>query len=177
MLKDLVAYEKINKPLAQIALKKLSGHLWYLSEELIAFAFFDDDVSAGTKAKMITALENQGPEDPLKRVTLDHDAILSKNLEDFVTNNTHSFFSIIGVACDFLKKDVNTWNNDNDYKKCKEYVHCMKVVNDLAERGVALMEEYNRLHTTNEEQKQYLLLTVKDYRRKFPNTNKSTLTS
>jgi len=27
----------------------------------------------------------------------------------------------------------------------------MRVVNDIAERGVALMEEYNKLHTTNEE--------------------------
>lgn len=30
----------------------------------------------------------------------------------------------------------------------------MKVVNDIVEREVALMEEYNNLHTTNEEQKQ-----------------------
>lgn len=51
----------------------------------------------------------------------------------------------------------------------------MKVVNDIAERGVALMDEYNRLHTNDEEQKQYLLLTVKDYRRRFPDTKKSTL--
>jgi hypothetical protein len=46
----------------------------------------------------------------------------------------------------------------------------MRVVNDIAERGVALMEEYNKLHTTNEEQKQYLLLLVKQYRKKRPDT-------
>lgn len=51
----------------------------------------------------------------------------------------------------------------------------MRVVNDIAERGVALMEEYNKLHTNNEEQKQYLLLLVKDYRQKYPDSNKSTL--
>lgn len=48
----------------------------------------------------------------------------------------------------------------------------MKVVNDIAERGVALMQEYNKLHTNNEEQK---LLLVKEYRQKYPDSNKSTL--
>jgi len=38
----------------------------------------------------------------------------------------------------------------------------MRVVNDIAEHGVALMDEYNKLHTTDEEQKQFLLLVVKD---------------
>jgi hypothetical protein len=46
----------------------------------------------------------------------------------------------------------------------------MRVVNDIAERGLALMEEYNKLYTTNEEQKQYLLLLVKQYRNKCPDT-------
>lgn len=51
----------------------------------------------------------------------------------------------------------------------------MRVVNDIAERGVALIEEYNKLITINEEQKQYLLLVVKQHRQKYPNTKKSTL--
>lgn len=32
----------------------------------------------------------------------------------------------------------------------------MRVVNDLSEQGVALMEQYNKLHTINKEQKQFL---------------------
>jgi len=44
----------------------------------------------------------------------------------------------------------------------------MRVVNDIAERGVTLMEEYNKLHTTNEEQKQFLLLLIKQFRQKYP---------
>ena len=51
----------------------------------------------------------------------------------------------------------------------------MHVVNDIAERGVALIEEYNALHTTDEDQKQFLLLTVKNYRQQYPNRNKTTL--
>jgi hypothetical protein len=50
----------------------------------------------------------------------------------------------------------------------------MRVVYDTTEQGAALMEEYNKLHTTTEEQKQYLLLLVKQYRQKYPDTKKST---
>jgi len=42
-------------------------------------------------------------------------------------------------------------------------------------RGVALLEEYNKLYTTNEEQKQFLLLLVKQFRQNFPDRKKSTI--
>jgi hypothetical protein len=45
----------------------------------------------------------------------------------------------------------------------------------MAERGIKLMEDYNTLLTTNEEQKQFVLQIVSDYRKKFPNCKKSTL--
>lgn len=51
----------------------------------------------------------------------------------------------------------------------------MRVINGVAELGVALMEEYNKVHTTNEEQKQFLLLLVKQLRQKYPDRKKSTL--
>jgi len=51
----------------------------------------------------------------------------------------------------------------------------MRVVNDIAERGVALMDEYNKLHTTDEEQKQFLLLVVKEYHQWYPDRSKKTL--
>jgi len=47
-------------------------------------------------------------------------------------------------------------------------------VNDIAERGVALMDEY-KLHTTDEEQKQFLLLVVKEYRQRYPDRSMKTL--
>ena len=50
----------------------------------------------------------------------------------------------------------------------------MRVVNDIAERGVALMDEYNKLHTTDEEQKQFLLLVVKEYHQWYPDSSKKT---
>lgn len=55
------------------------------------------------------------------------------------------------------------------------HVNNLRVVNDLAERGVKLMEDYNKLISKNEEQKHYLLQVVSQYRHKFPDCKKSTL--
>ncbi|BES98518.1 Hypothetical protein NTJ_11334 [Nesidiocoris tenuis] len=175
LLKDLKAYNKVNEAIAEVALKKFSGHLWYLSEVLVAFAFFDENVPLETKTKMVQALENEGQEDTLRRITIDSRVIEMSSLEDFVSQNTRKFFSITGLSPDFLEREVVTWESDPEYLHIKNIVSSMRVVNDIAERGVALMEEYNKLHTQNEEQKQYLLLTVKEFRKKFPDSRKSTL--
>ena len=45
----------------------------------------------------------------------------------------------------------------------------MRIVNDIAERGVGLVVEYNKLPTNNEDQK---LLDVKEYRQRYPDRNK-----
>lgn len=50
-----------------------------------------------------------------------------------------------------------------------------KVVNDVAERGVALITQFNKCITNNEEQRQYLLQVVENYRKVFKNCDKKTL--
>ncbi|CAB0004048.1 unnamed protein product [Nesidiocoris tenuis] len=77
LLKDLKAYNKVNEAIAEVALKKFSGHLWYLSEVLVAFAFFDENVPLETKTKMVQALENEGQEDTLRRITIDSRTIIT----------------------------------------------------------------------------------------------------
>ena len=111
----------------------------------------------------------------MKRISLDPKLIRTKELSDFVTSNTRRFFAITGFSSSFLIKDVSQLEEDDDYTSIKTSIRCLKVVNDIAERRVALMEEYNKLHTNNEEQKQFLLLTVKEYRKEHHDIMKSTL--
>ena len=59
----------------------------------------------------------------------------------------------------------------------RETVKSLRIINDVAEREVTLMEWYNRLHTCDEEQKQYLLRVVSDHRKRFPSYKKETLTA
>ena len=174
LIKEIDKYKAQNQAVSQIAMKKILGHLWYLSEELIALAFFDE-VSDDTKRLMVSALQAPGAEHPLKRITVDPTLVSSKNLKDFVTESSRRFFTITGLPSTFLNKDVKLWSADADYQFAKNTVSSMRVVNDIAERGVALMDEYNKLHTNDEEQKQCLLLIVKKYRQRFPDRAKNTL--
>ena len=48
----------------------------------------------------------------------------------------------------------------------------MRVVNDLAERGVALIQHFNASITRDEEHKQYLLQVVEDHRSSFVSPTK-----
>jgi len=67
--------------------------------------------------------------------------------------------------------------NEND-QKSKELVNNINVVNDIAERGIKLIKDYNnKLLTKNEDQKQYLLQVVSEYRQQFPNCKQSTLSN
>mgnify|MGYP006352973215 FL=1 len=176
LLKDIMEYKALNTAVADVAPKKFLGHLWYLSEELVAFAFFDDAVSLDTKRQMVEALHNTGGnEHPLKRITLDPAVISSKQLQDFVTENTQRFFTITGISSAFLQTDVESWKTNDDYNTAQTTVISIRVVNDIAERGVALMDEYNKLHTNNEDQKQFLLLIVKEFHQRYPDRNKQTL--
>ena len=175
LLKDLNRYQDKNHVTANAALRKILGHLWYLSEELVALAFFDDQVPNETKRKMVSALQNSVAKEPVKRPTLDISLISVKKLEDFVTSNTLRFFAIIGLPRNFLDEDIEKWEQNEEFIAAKTKVNNMKVVNDVAERGVALMEEYNNLITNDEQQKQYVLQVVSAYRKTYPDRKKSTL--
>lgn len=52
-IKNLKLYENKNSTLSKAAIKKMSNHLWYLTEETAALAFFDDTLSNEIKRLMV----------------------------------------------------------------------------------------------------------------------------
>ncbi|GBN10564.1 hypothetical protein AVEN_102257-1 [Araneus ventricosus] len=67
------------------------------------------------------------------------------------------------------------WDRDDSYLKTQEIFQNLRVVNDTAERGVKLMQDFNGLLTVEEEQKQFLLQCVEDHRKQYPECKKTTL--
>lgn len=174
-VQSLQLYKQKDDKIASAALNKFLRHLWYLSEELVALAFFDSAVSHETKNEMKRALQKPVDSKPSKRASMNPESAGQKQLQDFVTANTKRFFETLGLPCTFLEKDAEEWNDDESYVNARDIVNGLKVVNDTAERGVRLMEEYNKLITNDEEQKQYLLQVVKSYRSSLSNKNKKTI--
>ncbi len=164
-----------DKRVGEAATKAFGRHLWYLSELLIGFSFFDDEVTPEEKRLMVTALkETDGSEKPPKRIQLFSDP-QKKSLHEFVTKSTHGFFSLLDLSTDFLDTDPIEWNTQEAYLKSQETVCSVRVVNDLAERGVALIQQFNSSLTRDEEQKQYLLQVVEQHRKHFSAPTKSGL--
>jgi len=61
-----------NPTISKITVHKFLGHLWYLSEELVGWPFFNSDISPDVKRAMVTAINEQpGMDDPPKCVQID----------------------------------------------------------------------------------------------------------
>jgi hypothetical protein len=175
LLKKMVSYA--DKQISDAAVTAYCRHLWYLSESLVALSFFDPDVCLSIKRDMVKALNVEGSEKPLKRIAVDGSAATfsCKTLADFVTRKSRDFFDRLSIGSDFLEVDPCEWETRADYQAAAEFVRTMQVVNDSAERGVALMQSYNNILTKNEDQKQYLLQVVEQHRQTFPNATKASV--
>ena len=162
-----------NTEIAKAATTVFGRHLWYLSETLVALGFFDDAVTIEEKRLMVLSLkEVEGSDEPLKRIQpFQHPT--TKKLHNFVTKSTINFFTILGLSHEFLQVDPSDWEFQPEYQESKRLVLSLKVINDLAERGVALIQEFNSSLTRNEEQKQYLLQVVENHGKKFSAPTKS----
>lgn len=158
--------------------KKLGLHLWYLSEELIGLALFDSRISIESKKLMLAAMQEVAPDEPPKRPRVESHAFLgNKGLERFCTVNSKRLFQLLKLPETFLSKDPSDWHDDPSFQEALGVVKGLAVVNDRAERGVALIQDYNKKLTRGEEQLQFLLQVVTDHRRQFPDCSKKTIVS
>ena len=64
----------------------------------------------------------------------------SRHLPDF-------FFQILDLSEESLKVDPSEWKLQESYIKDQKVATSVKVMNDLAERGVALDQEFNAFLT------------------------------
>ena len=169
LLNNLLDYSAIHQAISTAASEKFSKHLWYLSEDLVALALFDDHVHVSTKRHILSAMrEAEGTEDPPKRITVTLESFKEKKIEDFVTKKSMALFQLMELPDGFLQVDPEVWEDHEDFQTARATVRAINVVNDHAERRVALIQEFSGLLTKNEPQLQYLLQVVEEHRRVFP---------
>lgn len=153
------------------AVEAFSRHLWYFSEHLNKLALFHDRVRNKTKTAMVTNFSRPPNSDicrQLEKKTFNH----STPIKEYVTSRSLKLFDLLDTngqekAKIFLTKPITLWAEDNIFQTTKENVKLLKVFNDFAERGVALIQLYNNSLTKTEDQKQYLLQLVSKHREVF----------
>ena len=176
LIQSLTNYRKVSDVVSLSGIRALERHLWYLSEELSPLALFSDQVSAEVKQRMVVRLKEcecqPGTEE--RSVTYSGKGDISKKtLDHFIGPASHLFFRILHIDKAFMECDVHSWPEQTSYQEAKKSVEALKVVNDAAERGIALATSFNSILTKRENEKQLLYQMVEIHRKRLPQATKS----
>ena len=180
---QLINYRDIDPQVSKAAAKKFFNHLWYLVPETVALALFDDNVPPAVKANMAQVLLDKDKEAEEEKNQVKRYILPEKDVSSFpnikfpslLTPGTKTFFNRFSLSTDFLNKDPSVWKDDPGYKSGIEKLKKLMVVNDVAERGVKLIQDYNNILTKDETEKQFVLQIVAGDRKKYPTATKSCL--
>ena len=177
LINSFLEYQEKDQVIASAALKSFERHLWYLTEELVPLSLFCSSVENSTKQAIAQ-----------KMLTIKNDAVCAKrfgcgfgkpkfpslptnpvtNLDIFIGEDSWSFFHILQLDSSFLCQSVGSWNKNETYLNAKLIVENIRVVNDAAERGVKLAQDFNDA-AHNEKHYQNILQTVENSRNTVPN--------
>ncbi|GBN35816.1 hypothetical protein AVEN_136995-1 [Araneus ventricosus] len=175
LMKSLLKFKKIDEEIRKVASEKLANHLWYLSEDLVALALFDNQVSHCIKKQMIKAMKEVNGKNLAKRPDIKLKNFMDMKFEDFVTKRSALLFNRMSLPDTFLHVDPQIWEHQEDYCKALKIIEGIPVVNDHAERGIALIKEFNGKITHFEDQLQFLLQVIEEHRRMYPDCKKQSL--
>ncbi|KAK0045546.1 hypothetical protein Bpfe_025032 [Biomphalaria pfeifferi] len=165
--KNLQQYQSTDHDISIAAQKILQNHMWYLSDETVSLALFSDEVSPIEKQKIITGF---GIEPSERHVRGDPSLLQIEDvsLGHFSTRRSQNLLTKLQIGHSLLVLPPEQWNDNTDYQKGKQRINDLRLVNDTAERGVKLFEDYNRLLTKNEKEKQFILQVVEANRKVIP---------
>ncbi|KAG0718749.1 hypothetical protein GWK47_051855 [Chionoecetes opilio] len=147
LIKALGTYDKIDPEIGDVALSKLSSHLWYVSEELVGLSFFDSDVSCETKNG--PWLRPYDERNLTERTRLRKESRFQRSRSEISTWKTSSVdvLSTSSGSYTWMRpssichRTRGRWTRG--FQRSSQIVRNLAVVNDHAERGVALIQEFN----------------------------------
>ena len=99
---------------------------------------FSDKIGNQVKAQLVSTMtEERGPH-------------LVAHLPHSVGNLqlSKSFFRTAELDCSFLSQPVDQWNDNDTYTAASNFVSNLACINDCAERGIALIQQFNACGTT-----------------------------
>ena len=69
--------------------------------------------------------------------------ITSKCLTDLVIRGSNKFFRVMDIITEFLRSDPGECYSDESYIATVRRVENLQVINDFANRDVAIMQQFN----------------------------------
>ena len=140
----------------------------------VMFSLFSKKVSDDTKARMAARLLSF--EKPEARLDLPEYPTVTESSElwDLVQPHSWDFFTILRVEADWLTWPLDKWEESEDFRKARQFVTTVKVVNDAAERGIKLASDYVKSLTKDSAVRGKIFQTVEFHRREKADKKKST---
>lgn len=137
-----------------------------MTEETSVFSLFSDKVSNEEKKQVARKLQSFPFE--LKEGVPSF-PVVTKNtkLSSLIGKNSWLLFKALGIGSEWLSTSVKTWEQNEEYIKAKIFLKNIRVVNDVAERGVKLMQDFLLTLSKDEQNKQNILQSVESHRRSF----------
>ncbi|KAK3913543.1 Endoribonuclease YbeY [Frankliniella fusca] len=165
LLQSIAGYEVVSKKISEVAMSTFKNHLWYLSAHCVAIAFFETKVPTETKVKMVANLQtqNKGEKREYRFVSKNPHELVSVDLSHFVSETSTEFFKILDLNSDFLEHDPSSWPTLQSFNEGQQVIMNLNVVNDCAERAVAIVKEFNNSITRTETDYQNILLVCLVY--------------
>ena len=77
-----------------------------------------------------------------------------------------------GIGADWLGKPVSEWHNDPNYQEAETYVRHVKLLNDLSEQAVKLIQGFSTIVTNDKRQNKFLLQVVEYHCKQIPKFQK-----
>lgn len=202
-LKKLEKFSVVSKTVSKAAISKFENHLWYLGPEMVVLSIFSNNVPAKEKLKIIgkqmttkgkfnsklltvhpqnMTLGNMKKKDSdwkLRGIRLkDNNNLHKKTLAVLIGCQSFNALKSFHLNLDFMYNlKPQKWIESEDYKIAKSFIDSINVVNDAAEKSMALITTYNESLTRNEDEKQLVLQVVEDHRKRVKNCKKSTLST
>ena len=124
-------------------------------------SLFSQQVSCEEKTQLVSIMKVDRGSHLLKSLMLTFGELLISS----------SFFEMTVIGDSFIDVGVNEWLECQLYKIACALVNNLPCVNDCAECGVALMQNFNASIMKNEEEKQLVLQVVEKHRHDFPKCN------
>lgn len=189
LLKVIASYEKFDSQIANAAFiafrgypvspsKPFSGHLWYLTSEMLPLCLFSTHLPDATKASVAKAIIDAEKKESFTSrkgngfgrpvfPQFSLSDVAKMELKDFVGPDSWMFFEIIDLNSSFLSQPVSKWCDLEDWKATSELLKELQVKNDTAERGVKLGHSFLE-RAKIEENYQHVLQVVENSRKARP---------
>ena len=178
LYKKLFVFKRIDTQLAEEALVVIRRHGWYLTPEVVVFSLFSSKMSMDMKSRMASKLLTFQASIPESyKLEKPKFPMVDKKTElvDLLTPHCFKFFSILGLGYQWLAKNPDLWEEEQEFRAARDFVKTVKVTNDIAERGVKIASDYAHILTKDDKIRSMILQGVEMCRKKYPNFYKKTL--